>query len=148
MTRGCDQILAMEALIPIPVSDQPEGQYLLRFPRSGAKPFLKWAGGKTRLLPALRRCIPQYPFGTYFEPFVGGGALFFDLQPTRAVLADANPELITCYTVVRDSHEQLIRELSRYRVSESEFYRLRELQPEDLSPVARAAPFDRTRRSA
>lgn len=68
---------------------------------SNAGPFLKWVGGKTQLLPALLSYTPDR-FNTYIEPFVGGGALFFALQPAKAVLADSNPELINCYIVVRD----------------------------------------------
>lgn len=108
--------------------------------RLRAKPFLKWAGGKTHLLPTLRRCIPQR-FKRYFEPFLGGGALFFDLGPAEAVISDSNPELIQCYETVRDSPEELIGELSKLKVSESEFYRIRALRPERLPGVARAARF-------
>ena len=104
------------------------------------RPFLKWAGGKTRLLPALRQFIPPR-FNRYFEPFVGGGAFFFDLAPNQAVLADSNPELINCYKVVRQQPEELMRAILRLRVSETEFYRLRELDPQKLVAVARAARF-------
>jgi DNA adenine methylase len=51
-----------------------------------AKPFIKWVGGKRQLLPELRKRLPS-TFGTYHEPFVGGGALFFDLVPSSAVLS-------------------------------------------------------------
>jgi DNA adenine methylase len=102
------------------------------------RPFLKWAGGKTRLLPALRQSLPPR-FNRYFEPFVGGGAFFFDLSPNQAVLGDSNPELINCYEVVREQPETLIRSISKLRVSEAEFYRLRELDPETLPAVTRAA---------
>ncbi len=77
-----------------------------------ARPFLKWAGGKARMLPALALHIPS-TFGTYFEPVLGGGALFFALQPKRAVLADANARLILTYTAVRDSVEPVIELLNR-----------------------------------
>jgi DNA adenine methylase len=102
------------------------------------KPFLKWAGGKTRLLPALRESLPPR-FNRYFEPFIGGGAFFFDLSPDDAILGDSNPELINCYQVVRKSPRNLIAELSKLRVKESEFYRLRELESVKLPPVVRAA---------
>jgi len=102
------------------------------------KPFLKWAGGKARLLPALRQSLPTR-FNQYFEPFLGGGAFFFDLSPSDAVIGDSNPELINCYQVVREKPRDLIAALSKCRVNESEFYRLRELEAEKLSPVARAA---------
>jgi len=102
------------------------------------KPFLKWAGGKTRLLPSLRQSLPP-KFNRYFESFVGGGAFFFDLQPTDAVLGDSNPELMNCYQVVREKPKDLITTLSKLRVNKSEFYRIRELEAERLSPVIRAA---------
>src|SRR6266487_1480441 len=101
-----------------------------------ASPFLKWAGGKTQLLPALLKNIPAH-FGTYIEPFVGGGALFFELQPAKAILADSNSELINCYTVVRDNVEDLIGILSAYPYSGEFYYKLRAEVPGDV--VLRAA---------
>lgn len=118
-----------------------EASFRLEAPQLRTKPFLKWAGGKTRLLSILRQRIPPQPFRRYFEPFVGGGAFFFDLAPDEAVLSDSNPELISCYEVVRDAADELIAELSHYRVNEEEFYRVRALQPSDLSPLERAARF-------
>src|SRR5438445_3544880 len=103
------------------------------------RPFLKWAGGKTRLLPALRDSLPPKGYMRYFEPFVGGGAFFFDLSPAQGVLSDSNAELINCYQIVRDAPEELIRALSKLRVSESKFYELRELNPESLSAANSAA---------
>jgi len=105
-----------------------------------ARPFLKWAGGKTRLLPELRRCIPRR-FGRYFEPFLGGGALFFDLEPRRAILSDANPELIHCAQVVAKRPEEVIETLKGLSVSEQEFYRTRAVLPDTLRDVPRAARF-------
>jgi DNA adenine methylase len=102
------------------------------------KPFLKWAGGKTRLLGALRESLPPR-FNRYIEPFVGGGALYFDLSPKAAVLGDSNPELMNCYEVVRDQPEELIEYISELRVSGHEFYKLRELDADTLPAVARAA---------
>jgi len=64
------------------------------------KPPIKWAGGKTQLLSQLRPLFPE-GFNLYLEPFVGGGAVFFDLQPNRAVLIDSNFELINFYQVVK-----------------------------------------------
>ena len=102
------------------------------------KPFLKWAGGKTRLLPALRQSLPPR-FNRYFEPFVGGGAFFFDLSPSDAVLGDSNPELMNCYEVVRERPDELIDALSGFSVSESEFYKVRAMEPEALPSITRAA---------
>jgi DNA adenine methylase len=75
-------------------------------------PLLKWAGGKRQLLPALRRFYPS-SFGRYFEPFLGSGAVFFDLSGAgrlagnESVLIDSNPDLIGCYLMVRDRSEEV-----------------------------------------
>lgn len=80
-----------------------------------AKPFLKWAGGKTALLPQLLEAAPAQ-IDTYYEPFLGGGALFFALQSEarfqHAVLSDSNLQLINAYTQVRDHVDDLIYALS------------------------------------
>jgi DNA adenine methylase len=107
--------------------------------RLPAKPFLKWAGGKTRLLRSLRESLPPQSFHRYFEPFVGGGAFFFHLSPREAFLADSNPELINCYEIARNQPEELIDALSNFGISEPDFYRIRALEPKELSPVDRAA---------
>ena len=99
------------------------------------------AGGKSHLLPVLRRCVPKN-FGRYFEPFLGGGALFFNLCPTGAVLSDSNHELIHCYKIVRDRPREMIEPLGKMTVSEEEFYRTRATLPETLSDVARAVRFN------
>jgi DNA adenine methylase len=103
-----------------------------------ARPFLKWAGGKSQLLVALAHHVPPV-YGRYIEPFVGGGALFFYLRPSEAVLSDSNPELINCYRVVRDKVEELIALLCRYPYSKAFFYKLRSQHAPDLKPVRRAA---------
>ncbi|WP_421983324.1 DNA adenine methylase [Roseibium sp.] len=72
------------------------------------KPFLKWAGGKRWLLPELQKYLPD-ELGCYFEPFLGGGAVFFGVKPQQAVLSDLNPELIQLYRVVRDEPDELER---------------------------------------
>jgi len=82
------------------------------------RPFLKWAGGKRQLLPELRRFYPAR-FGTYHEPFLGSGAVFFDLAARGdapghpAVLTDENPDLIGCYLRVRDSVQDVVAALQR-----------------------------------
>jgi DNA adenine methylase len=81
-------------------------------------------------------------FKTYYEPFLGGGALFFRLLPSRAVLSDSNPELIQVYTSVRDNPDGLMAALdehSGHSRSEPYFYKVRRQHPNDLSPVERAA---------
>lgn len=78
-----------------------------------ARPFLKWAGGKRQLLPALRRFVPE-EFEGYYEPFIGSGALFFDLYnhgrlaAKRVILADRNADLVGCYGQVRDHVDALV----------------------------------------
>ena len=79
----------------------------------GAKPFLKWPGGKAQLLPKLRRRMPEN-VGTYVEPFVGGGALFFDMQLADAILNDVNPRLINLYVSVRSHKDALVDSLTCY----------------------------------
>jgi DNA adenine methylase len=102
------------------------------------RPFLKWAGGKRQLLPELRKYIPRPgPRATYYEPFVGGGALFFALQRQRAVINDTNAELINCYQVIRDDVENLIAALSQHRNEEAYYYELRDW---DRSPDFAARP--------
>lgn len=103
-----------------------------------AKPFLKWAGGKRQLLPELLKHIPD-EYNTYIEPFVGGGALFFAVQPKIAILSDANEELINSYIVVRDQVERLIDELRNYINDEDEYYKIRAKDPKELDEVQRAA---------
>jgi len=108
---------------------------------SKAKPFLKWAGGKTRLLPVLRTLLGRQTFRKYYEPFLGGAALFFDIGPKTAVLNDRNPELIFCYEIVRDYPTELFKALKQMPVNEKEFYQRRSVNPQTLAPVERAARF-------
>lgn len=75
-----------------------------------AKPFLKWVGGKQRLADELLKHAPK-SFGTYYEPFLGAGALFFALAPKRAVLSDSNKNLIAAYLAVRGNAPLLILHL-------------------------------------
>ena len=72
-----------------------------------AKPFVKWLGGKTKLLPQLNALQPE-SFDKYYEPFIGGGALFLSISPTKAVINDLNPHLVNLYTQVRDNLDTFI----------------------------------------
>ncbi len=94
------------------------------------RPFLKWAGGKRQLIPEiLASHLPEKKLtakNTYFEPFIGGGALLFALQPQNAVLNDSNAELINCYQVIRDSVDELIEDLKRHENEENYYYAIRE----------------------
>lgn len=119
--------------------------------RPAAAPFVKWAGGKTQLLRRLDACIPE--FGRYFEPFLGGGALFFSLASRlqfSAYLSDANGDLVTAYNVVKDDVEGLILLLEKhekgYRKSPtSYYYRLRTERPAgSLEAAARFIALNKT----
>ncbi|WP_437639552.1 DNA adenine methylase [Sorangium sp. So ce854] len=102
------------------------------------RPFLKWAGGKGQLLRQFQPLLPA-SFRRYFEPFVGGAALFFCLQPKRAALTDVNAELIDCYRAVRDRVEEVIAALGSHEYDEAHYYSVRDLDPKALSLPERAA---------
>ena len=108
------------------------------------KPILKWAGGKQQLLPEIRKRIPKQ-FNTYFEPFLGGGAVLLDLQPERFVISDINSELINLYKVIESDLQALISELRHHKEKHCEeyYYSVRVLDRglgyERLSSVERAA---------
>ena len=87
------------------------------------KPFTKWVGGKRQLLPNLLSLIPS-KFNNYFEPFVGGGALFFELAPKKAVINDNNGELVLAYQVIKTDVELLIDELEKHKENNSKEYYL------------------------
>jgi DNA adenine methylase len=87
------------------------------------KPFLKWAGGKRQLLPEIKKYLPKnIGKTTYFEPFLGGGALLFELQPKTAIVNDSNSELINCYQVIQDDVEELIELLKIHKARNSKEY--------------------------
>jgi len=88
------------------------------------KPFIRWVGGKRQLLPELRARVPQ-SFGHYFEPFIGGGALFFNLSPLCATLADVNERLVRAYKGVRNDVEHVIELLHEYPHDSAFYYSLR-----------------------
>ncbi|MCB0361033.1 MAG: DNA adenine methylase [Bdellovibrionales bacterium] len=108
------------------------------------RPFLKWAGGKSQLLPELLARLPS-AFGAYHEPFLGGGALFFATRPQTAWLSDINDELINVYRVVQESVDQLVNALNQHVYDRDYFYTLRDADRlssfADWTPVARAARF-------
>lgn len=106
------------------------------------RPVLKWAGGKSRSLPDILAALPER-IDTYYEPFVGGAAVFFALAGARrfrrAVLSDRNADLVEVYRGVKSDVEGVIRALRGYRYDRDEYYRIRALSPESLSLVERAA---------
>ena len=106
--------------------------------RGGARPFLKWAGGKAKLMPQLRPLLPRR-FGRYHEPFLGGGAMFFELMPKRARLSDTNEELTTTWGVVQHDPDSLVQALAALRYDRDEYYRIRAQDPAELSYCEAAA---------
>lgn len=87
-------------------------------------PFLKWVGGKRQLMSEIEPLIPS-KISTYYEPFIGGGAVFLNQQPKKAVINDYNAELINVYKVVRDNVEELIEDLATHRNESDYFYSVR-----------------------
>ena len=87
------------------------------------QPFTKWTGGKRQLLGELRSYMPE-TYGHYFEPFVGGGALFFDLAPEKAVINDFNEELINAYRQIKNNPAELINLLIKHKENNSKDYYL------------------------
>jgi DNA adenine methylase len=107
------------------------------------QPFVKWAGGKSQLLPQISAILPRR-FGMYFEPFVGGGAVYFHLRPKTAVISDANFELINAYRVIKNDLEALIHQLEILQqkpISPGLYDRYRRMNPEKLPSVKRAVRF-------
>ncbi|MCX5983460.1 MAG: DNA adenine methylase [Nostocales cyanobacterium LacPavin_0920_SED1_MAG_38_18] len=110
------------------------------------RPFLKWAGGKTRLISQYKDYFPQH-YQTYYEPFLGGGAVFFHLQPSHAVLTDINADLVITYRCVRDNLEELITLLQAHqqRHNSEYYYDLRNYHNgTDLTKAARFIYLNKT----
>ena len=103
-----------------------------------SQPFLKWPGGKRWLWKTIKPLLPP-EFRRYFEPFVGGGAIFFALQPKRAILSDVNFDLINAYKQVRDNVEDVIDGLEHLAVNSRTYQQIRKNEPKDN--VARAIRF-------
>ena len=102
------------------------------------KPFLKWAGGKGKLIQQYCSYFPK-AYKTYYEPFLGGGAVFFHLQPCQSMLMDINPELVNVYCCVRDQVEKLIKLLEAHQKKHCQdyYYQIRSAQFRE--PLKRAA---------
>jgi len=112
-----------------------------------AKPFVKWAGGKRQIIKELNKYVPE-EYNCYYEPFIGGGALFFELAPKHAVINDSNSELMNVYKVMcdEDKYSKMCKLLNNYEVKNSEefYYDLRNKDRdkekfEKLSDYAKAA---------
>ena len=104
------------------------------------RPFLKWVGGKRQILNELRKYVPE-KWNTYYEPFLGGGAFFFDLIPQNAILGDINPELILVYRTVQNSVEKLVKELKNYPYEKRYYYNIRDANTNRWGDIRKTARF-------
>ena len=110
----------------------------MNFELRASRPLLKWAGGKTQMIPKLLDAMPK-SFNNYIEPFIGGGALFFHLAPDSAVIADSNPELISLYRQIAQDYKPVLTLLEKMPNNEEFFYQERSNRFEDLNPIQAAA---------
>jgi DNA adenine methylase len=112
------------------------------------RPFLKWAGGKSKLIKQYLAHLPsENTYKNYYEPFLGGGAIFFHIQPSKAILTDINAELITTYRCVRDNIQELISLLKEHESKHSRdyYYSVRaNLVKTDLEKAARLIYLNKT----
>ena len=95
-------------------------------------PFVKWVGGKRQLLDEIIPLLPKH-FTTYCEPFLGGGAVLFSIQPSKAIVSDLNINLITAYEVIRDDVEALIESLKKHENTTEYFYAVRDMDRDKTS---------------
>ena len=109
------------------------------------KPFLRWAGGKTWFVNRLPVLLPS-SYNNYYEPFLGGGAVFFNLQPIKGgVISDINKELINSYIQIRDNLDALLSILDSLIISEKNYYKVRSWKPVcGLEHAARFIYLNRT----
>lgn len=112
--------------------------------KSETYPIVKWVGGKRQLMYELLKNMPK-SYNRYFEPFIGGGALFFELQPQNGYISDMNEELINLYLTVRDNVYELIADLNKHEISKEYFLEIRNLDRTEkystLSNVEKASRF-------
>lgn len=110
------------------------------YKKQAPKPFVKWVGGKRQLAKQFRdlNLYPPEAFNpqkaTYFEPFVGGGAMFFDLMPKKAVLSDMNPELVITYNIIKNDVKELIKKLKVHQKNNNKDYFL-EIRAKDFKKL-------------
>ncbi|GBF23847.1 hypothetical protein MnTg01_00175 [archaeon MnTg01] len=117
------------------------------------KPFVKWAGGKRQLIPQIEKHLPE-KFGSYFEPFLGGGALLFHLlsenKNLKGYVSDLNSDLILSYVTIRDNLSSLLKSLQKhsdnyFSDSKSYYYSVRESNPKSqIEKVSRLLFMNRT----
>lgn len=132
-------------------TDQDLKEIFERYRKEKAKPFVKWVGGKRQLLKQFQKLglYPPEKIGfdvnknTYFEPFVGGGAVFLDILPINAVLSDMNAELVATYNIIKTDLPKLISKLKIHQKNNSKeyFLKIRAQNLNKLSDVSIAARF-------
>jgi DNA adenine methylase len=115
-----------------------------------ASPFIKWVGGKRQLLKELTLRMPD-KYNRYYEPFIGGGALYFHVCPKKAFINDINPDLVNAYQVIKNDLEALIVDLGRHRNTEEYYYKMRDadlkksyLDWEDVRKASRLIYLNKT----
>ncbi len=108
------------------------------------RPFLKWVGGKRQLIPVIQELLPE-KITTYYEPFLGGGALLFYLQPKKAVVNDFNKDLINVYKIIKKNPDELILDLKNHKNESDYFYSIRALDRDssfdEISDIKKASRF-------
>ncbi len=114
-----------------------------------AKPFVKWAGGKRQIIDKLLKLVPT-EYNTYYEPFVGGGALLFELSPKNAVINDSNSELMNVYKLIStdEGYEEVVKLLNNYEKKHNEkfYYSIRNLD-KDKKKFAKLSPAEHAART-
>lgn len=123
-----------------PFDDGPKRTRRPYLEKAPANPFVKWAGGKRSLIPDILKHFPDH-VGTYWEPFIGGGAVFFTLSERmdRAVISDLNDELVLTYHVVKNRVDDLLEALRKHELRHSDdryYYHVREMEPETSVDIA------------
>jgi DNA adenine methylase len=126
-----------------PVSAPQPKEVNTRLPAIGRlsalpRPFLKWAGSKQGLLRHIVTAVPS-TFGTYYEPFLGSGALFFHLSPEKAKISDSCAPLIQTYLSVRDNCAEVSRRIAKIKIDKDSYYRVRDIR--FVSDIERATYF-------
>lgn len=109
-----------------------------------SKPVIKWVGGKRQLMEDIKKNMPK-EYNKYFEPFIGGGALFFELKQEEAIINDYNHELTNLYEIIKNKPKELIKDLAKHQNTEEYYYSIRELDRKPnykrMSNVKKASRF-------
>ena len=113
------------------------------------KPFVKWAGGKRQIMPEIKKYVPEN-YDTFYEPFVGGGAVFFELAPRKAVLNDYNSELMNVFECIKDEEkfDKMCTELNHHEANHSEeyYYQVRNID-RDVKKYNKLADYKKAART-